>query len=93
MTTLDPHSPLFGDITYEQVLEITARTRSTVNRWIDGGLITQFGKGRKRRFNEDQVVEVERTQAAAARANHERIRERNRCAANRRCPAESASLT
>jgi predicted site-specific integrase-resolvase len=93
MSTFDPHSPMFGDITFTQVLEITRRSRTTVNRWIDGGLITPFGEGKKAKFNEDQVVEVETRMAAAARANHERIRERNRLAASRRQLAEDTDLT
>lgn len=92
-TTFDPHSPLFGDISFAQVLEITGRSRRTVKRWIDGGLITPFGKGRKVAFNEDQVVEVEQEMAAADRANHDRIRARNRLAAAGRQPLEDTDLT
>lgn len=86
MSDFDPHSPLFGDVSFAEVMAITGRSRRTVKRWISDGLLTQFGKGRQATFNEDQVVGVETRMAAAARANHERIRERNRKASAEQNP-------
>lgn len=76
--TFDADDPLFKPLTLAQVLEITERSRRTVERWVKDHKLTAYEEAHRRTvvFNEDEVLEVEQKMAAAARENRERIRAR-----------------
>jgi predicted DNA-binding transcriptional regulator AlpA len=61
-----------------EVLEITGRSRRTIEKWVKNGHLSKYEQDNPRTvlFNEDDVVEAETERAAAARENRERIRRR-----------------
>lgn len=79
---IDPTDPLFKPLTMRQVMEITERSRRTIEKWVQTGKLTKYEEKNRRGivvghvYNEDEVVDTESEQAAAARENHERIRQR-----------------
>ena len=85
--TIDPTDPLFRPLTLAQVLEITERSRRTVERWVKEHKLTPYEENHRRRvvFNEAEVLDVEQKMSAAALENRERIRAR----AGRRRPDTS----
>ncbi len=84
MTTghIDPTDPMFKPLTMREVLDITGRSRRTVEKWVKNGHLTKYEQRNRRDvvighvYNEDEVVEAESERAAAARENRERIRRR-----------------
>jgi len=76
--TFDADDPMFKPLTLAQVVEITERSRRTVERWVKDHRLTAYEETHRRTvvFNEDEVLEVEQKMAAAARANRDRIRAR-----------------
>lgn len=81
---LDPNDPMFKPLTMREVLEITGRSRRTIEKWVKNGRLTKYERRNARDvvigrvFNEAQVVETESERAAAARENRDRIRRRAR---------------
>lgn len=79
---IDPCDPLFKPLTMREVLEITGRSRRTVERWVMNGQLTKYEVRNRREvvighlYREDEVLEVEAERAAAARENRDRIRRR-----------------
>lgn len=77
---IDPTSPMFQLLTLKQVLEITERSRRTIEKWVRDGKLTKYEVEHQRKvipvFNEDEVVEVEKEMRDAAEENRDRIRRR-----------------
>ena len=71
---VDPTDPMFKPLTLSEVLEITERSRRTVNRWIQTGRLTAYEERHRRQivFSEDEVVELEHETAHAARRGRPR---------------------
>lgn len=80
---LDPDDPLLKPLTMREVMEITGRSRRTIERWVAEKRLTRYEERNRRNvvtgtlYNESEVVDVEAERAAAARENLERIRRRN----------------
>jgi len=76
--TFDPTDPLFKPLTLKQVLEITGRTRRTIERWSKDGRIARYELTHMRKivtvFNEDEITAVEKERNDAAMENLDRIR-------------------
>lgn len=97
MTTqqFDPTDPMFKPLTMREVLDITGRSRRTIEKWVTNGRLTKYEQRNRRDvvighvYNEDEVVETESVQAAAARENHDRIRRRG----GRPGPRQTAGTT
>lgn len=84
MTTgqIDPRDPMFKPLTMREVLEITGRSRRTIEKWVTNGHLTKYEVRNRREvvighlYHEDEVLEAETERAAAARENRDRIRRR-----------------
>lgn len=80
MAAIDPNDPLFRPVTIKQAMEITSRSRRTLERWVAEGHLTKYEQRYRRTvvvlFNEADVTEVEKRQSDAAIENRERIRRR-----------------
>jgi len=91
----DPYDPLCKPLTIKQAQEVTGRTRRTLERWVQDGLLTKYERQNQRRvvilFNEAQVTEVEKRQSDAARENRDRIRRRGGRPGSRGASGEPAT--
>jgi predicted DNA-binding transcriptional regulator AlpA len=70
--------PLFKPLTLAEVIEITGRSRRTIERWIAAGRLPRYIDPVSGRavFNEFEVVNVESERHSAALENWDRIRRR-----------------
>jgi hypothetical protein len=78
---IDLTDPMFKPLTIAQVLEITERSRRTVNRWIQSGRLTAYEEAHRRQvvFNEDEVVELEHETTQAAHQGRPRPKRDDGC--------------
>lgn len=80
MAGIDPTDPMFKPVTIKQALEITGRSRRTLERWVEQGHLTRYEQQYRRRtvvlFNEDELAGVEKERNDAAIENRDRIRRR-----------------
>lgn len=63
MATIDPNDPLFRPVSINQAMEITGRSRDTIERWVRQKRITRYEVQHGRRvlvFNELEVIEAEK---------------------------------
>jgi predicted DNA-binding transcriptional regulator AlpA len=69
VTAIDPTSETFRPLTLDEVLEITGRSRRTITRWISTKRLTPYEEKHRRTvvFNEDQVIEIEKSTLDAQR--------------------------
>lgn len=80
---LDPADPMLRPLTMREVMEVTGRSRRTIERWVAEKRLTAYEERNRRNvvvaklYSEAEVVDVEAERAAAARENLERIRRRN----------------
>jgi hypothetical protein len=80
MAAIDPTDPMFKPVTIKQALEITGRTRRTLERWVEEKHLTKYEQQHRRKvvvlFNEDELTRVEKERSDAAIENRDRIRRR-----------------
>lgn len=80
MAAIDPTDPMFKPVTIKQALEITGRTRRTLERWVEEDYLTKYEQQHRRKvvvlFNEDELTRVEKERSDAAIENRDRIRRR-----------------
>lgn len=91
---IDPTDPMFKPLTLEQVLEITGRTRRTIERWVKDGHLTKYEETHRRKivlYNEEEVAEAEKERNDAAIENRERIRRRGGRPGPRKPPGETTA--
>jgi hypothetical protein len=92
---IDPTNPMFKPITIKEALEITGRTRRTLERWVADGQLTKYERANRRTtvvlFNEDDVTRIEKERSDAQFANRERIRQRGGRPGPRTPPAATAT--
>ncbi len=78
MAAIDPTDPMFKPVTIKQALEITGRTRRTLERWVEQGRLTKYEVEHRRKtvvlFDEDEVTGVEKERSDAAIESRNRIR-------------------
>lgn len=77
---IDPNDPLFQPLTLKQVMEITGRSRRTIQKWVQGEKLTKYEVEHRRKvvpvFDEGEVLDVEKEMRDAAEENRDRIRRR-----------------
>ena len=92
MAAIDPTDPMFKPVTIKQALEITGRSRSTLERWVREERLTKYEQQYRRRvvvlFNEDELTGVEKERNDAAIENRDRIRRRGGRPGPRTAPDE-----
>lgn len=95
MAAIDPMDPMFKPVTVKQALEITGRTRRTLERWVEQGHLTKYEQQYRRRvvvlFNEDELTGVEKERNDAAIENRDRIRRRGGRPGSRATPEAPAT--
>lgn len=95
MAAIDPMDPMFKPVTVKQALEITGRTRRTLERWVEQGHLTKYEQQYRRRvvvlFNEEELTGVEKERNDAAIENRDRIRRRGGRPGPRTAPDEPAT--
>jgi hypothetical protein len=95
MAAIDPGDPMFKPVTIKQALEITGRTRRTLERWVEQGRLTKYEQQYRRQvvvlFNEDELTTVEKERNDAALENRDRIRRRGGRPGPRKSPGEPAT--
>lgn len=73
---IDPDDPMFKPLTMREVMEITGRSRDTIERWVRERRLTPYEERNRRKitkiFDENQVVEVEHGTSRAARQGRPR---------------------
>lgn len=78
MAAVDPGDPMFKPVTIKQALEITGRSRRTLERWVEEKHLTKYEQQHRRTvvvlFNEDELTRVEKERSDAAIENRNRIR-------------------
>jgi phage terminase Nu1 subunit (DNA packaging protein) len=76
---IDPTNPMFKPLTVKQAVEITGRSRRTLERWVKEGRLTKYEETYRQQvvilYNEDELAEIEQERNAAQIENHERIRQ------------------
>jgi len=95
MAAIDPDDPMFKPVTIKQALEITGRTRRTLERWVEQGRLTKYEQQYRRQvvvlFNEDELTTVEKERNDAALKNRDRIRRRGDVSSRGPAPGEPAT--
>lgn len=80
MAAIDPMDPMFKPVTVKQAMEITSRSRRTLERWVEEKHLTKYELQHRRQvvvlFNEDELTRVEKERSDAAIENRDRIRRR-----------------
>lgn len=62
MARIDPDDPLYQPVTLQQALQITGRSRDTIERWVRQRKLTRYEASNDRRvayFIEGELLEVE----------------------------------
>ena len=92
---IDPTDPMFKPLTMKQAVEITGRTRRTIERWVQDGRLTKYEQTHRRTvvvvFNEADVAEIEKERSDARLESQERIRQRGGRPGPRRPPGEAVT--
>jgi hypothetical protein len=95
MAVIDPTDPMFKPVTIKQAMEITGRTRRTLERWVQEERLTKYEHHYRRQvvvlFNEDELTTVEKERSDAAIENRDRIRRRGGRPGPRSTPGEPAT--
>lgn len=92
MAAIDPTDPMFKPVTIKQAMEITSRSRRTLERWVEEEHLTKYEQQHRRKvvvlFNEDELTRVEKERSDAAIENRDRIRRRGGRPGPRKAPDE-----
>jgi hypothetical protein len=95
MAAIDPDNPMFKPVTIKQALEITGRSRRTLERWVEEKHLTKYEQQHRRTvvvlFNENELTRVEKERSDAAIENRDRIRRRGGRPGPRKSPGEPAT--
>ncbi|WP_297826549.1 hypothetical protein [Mycobacterium sp.] len=95
MAAIDPMDPMFKPVTVKQAMEITSRSRRTLERWVEEKHLTKYELQHRRQvvvlFNEDELTRVEKERNDAAIENRDRIRRRGGRPGPRPAPDEPAT--
>lgn len=95
MAAIDPGNPLFKPVTIKQALEITGRSRRTLERWVEEKRLTKYEQRYRRQvvvlFNEDELTRIEKERSDAAIENRDRIRRRGGPSSRGPAPDEPAT--
>jgi len=95
MAAIDPGDPMFKPVTIKQALEITGRSRRTLERWVQEEYLTKYEQQYRRKvvvlFNEDELTRVEKERSDAAIENRDRIRRRGAPPSRGPAPGEPAT--